>query len=73
MFECYPTSRSAIIKGDFPLNHDCILKVNYIEGSPLRFGYLTCCSQHSGALVDVISKLLLVKSVNISSVDKFEL
>lgn len=73
MLELYRTHGHCIKKGDFPLNHDCALKVNFITGSPLRCCYLTCRAQDSGTLVDIISKISVVHSINTYSVDDFEL
>lgn len=69
MIEFAIRSRSQIDLGDFPLNHDCILKVRFIGGCPIRFCYLTCSAMDSGALVLLISSLPNVKDVEISSVD----
>lgn len=66
----YSVHRSDIEKGNFPLNHDCILKVVYSRDCPLHFEYFTCQSQDSGKLLDILSKLALVKLVKISSVDQ---
>lgn len=73
MYEIHLASKAAIEKGDFPLNHDCILKVTYLQGSPLRYCYLTCRAQDSGALVAIITELSLVRCVNVSSVENFDL
>lgn len=69
MIEFTNRSRLQIDSGDFPLNHDCILKVRYIGGCPIRFAFLTCRAIDSGALVLLISSLPNVKDVEISSVD----
>lgn len=69
MVEFYQTNRRSIDRGNFPLNHDCILKVTFSPGCGVRFGYYTCRSQDSGLLVDIISKVHNVKYVKISSVD----
>lgn len=69
LLDFYLTSRKSIDLGDFPLTHDCILKVEYIHGSPIRFQYFSCCSTDSAKIVDILSKLCPVKRVNISSVD----
>lgn len=70
LLDFYPTNRNFIDNGDFPLTHDCILKVEYIQGAPIRFQYFSCCSTDSAKIVDILSKLCLVKRVNISSVDE---
>ena len=69
MLELHPTSRYYIDNGNFPFNHDCILKVVYIADSPIRFQWFTCRQQDSGVLADVILKLSIVKKVQISTVD----
>lgn len=70
MLEFYKTTRLEIDRGDFPLNHDCILKVCYIRGSPARFTYFSCRSQDSGQLTVIFSSLPIVSHVYISSVDE---
>lgn len=72
MIELNLSNKTSIKNGDFPLNHDCILKVSYIVGSPLRFSYFTCCAQHSGALVLLIKSIPLVKNVYTSSVENLD-
>lgn len=62
---------SSIKKGNFPLNHDCILKVKYTADSPLRFQFFTCRSQDSGTLVLIFKSINLVASVDCVSVDLF--
>lgn len=71
MIEFNPTCLSNIVDASFPLNHDCILKVNYIPGSGLRFQYFTCRSQDSGSLSVILSSLALVAKVECIPVDKF--
>lgn len=66
----YKVSRYQIDKGDFPLNHDCILKVAYIKGSPIRFEYFSCRSVDSGWIVELLVSLSIVKDVKFSSVDE---
>lgn len=68
--ELHPTNPQSIDKGQFPLNHDCILKVCYIADSPLRFQYFTCQSQHSGLISSLFGSLSVVRSVKFVSVDK---
>lgn len=70
MVEFYSACRYDIDKGNFPLNHDCILKVEFVVGSFIRFQYFSCRSQDSGQLMSIISKLSLVRCVEISSVDE---
>lgn len=69
MVEFYKTARFEIDEGNFPLNHDCILKVCFIRGCPLRRCYFTCRAQDSGTLSVIFSALPLVSVVEISSVD----
>lgn len=71
MIEFNVSSKFEIDSGNFPLNHDCILKVVYLPDSPLRFSYFTCRSQDSGALVFILSSVPMVKKVVVSSVDEF--
>ena len=73
MLEFHLSNIRDIRNGNFPLNHDCIIKVDYIQGTPLRFSYFTCCAQHSGTIVDFISKLPVVKKVYVFDVESFEL
>lgn len=73
MFEINKTNATKINKGDFPLNHDCILKVNYAPGYLLRFQLLTCRSQDSGAIVLTLSSLSVVRNIEVISIDKFDL
>ena len=70
LLELYPTDRKSIDNGDFPLTHDCILKVEYIQGSPIRFQYFSTWATDSAKIVDILSKSSLVKRVNISLVDE---
>lgn len=69
MVELYPLSRRDIDKGNFPLTHDCVLKVRYIYGCPIRYAYFTTRSIDTASLYDVISKLPMVKAVEVSPVD----
>ena len=71
MCEFYPTTKSDINIGAFPLNHDCILKVTYSHDCALRFQYFSCRAQDSGSIVLIISKLYCVKKVECIEVDKF--
>lgn len=73
MIELNPSNHHCIIKGDFPLNHDCILKVHFINGTGLRFQFFTCRSQHSGTLVDIISKVFCVRKVEVIPVEQYDL
>lgn len=70
LLEFYPTDRKSIDKGNFPLLHDCILKVEYIQCSPIRFQYFTTWVTDSGKIVDILSKCSVVKKVNIVSLDE---
>lgn len=70
LLDLYPTNRHDIDRGNFPLNHDCILKVEYIQASPVRFQYFTCTAPDSAKLSDVLLKVSLVHKVNIVSVEK---
>lgn len=59
-----------IQKGDFPLNHDCILKVVYNPYlSMLRHEYFTCRSQDSGILVSILKNIYVISKIYIYSVD----
>lgn len=69
MIELHSTDRRSIESGNFPLNHDCILKVRFNRDCPLIFQYFTCREQDSGAITVLFYKLALVTEVNISSVD----
>ena len=66
----YKVSRHHIYRGDFPLNHDCVLKVSYIKGSPIRFEYFSCRSVDSGWISELLVSLSIVKDVKFSSVDE---
>lgn len=68
MLEMYKCLRKDIDRGNFPLNHDCIMKVSYVRGSPLLSEYFSCCSVDSGSLSLIISQLSGVSSVKFSSV-----
>lgn len=69
MIELHPSDRRSIDSGNFPLNHDCVLKVRFNRDCPLRFQYFTCREQDSGAVMLLLYKLALVSEINISSVD----
>lgn len=69
MIHFFPVHRSQIDKGNFPLNHDCVLKVRYFHGSPTRKAYFTTRSIDTGILCDVIAKLPMVQAVEVVSVD----
>lgn len=69
MIEFYPVHRSQIDKGNFPLTHDCILKIRYIHGAPIRKAYFSTRSIDTAALCDVISKLPMVQAVEVVPVD----
>lgn len=70
MIEFDVRNKADIQSGNFPLNHDCILKVRFIRGCPLRVSYLTCRASDSGSLVATIARIPNVKDVEISSVDE---
>lgn len=70
ILELYPTNRRDIDLGNFPLTHDCILKVEYIQGSPIRFQYFTTWATDSGKITDIFLKCSLVHKVNIVSIDE---
>lgn len=69
----YKVSLHELNRGNFPLSHDCILKVVYNAGCPIRFEYFTCESQYSGRFCITLQSLSLVKSIEVISVDKFGL
>lgn len=69
MIGLFRTDRKSIDSGNFPLTHDCVLKVEYISDCGLRFSYFTCRSQDSGTLSVLFCSLPVVSKVNISSVD----
>lgn len=69
--ELHQTNLRDIQIGDFPLNHDCILKLVYTPGTALRFQYFTCRSQDSGTLSLILSQVFCVKKVICISVDDF--
>ena len=71
MIEIHATHASQILNGNFPLNHDCILKVHYKRYCDIRFEYFTCRAQDSGQLVHYFSMLAPVRTVEIISVDSF--
>lgn len=62
-----------IESGQIPLDHDCVLKVRYIPGSPLRFDFFTCRSRDSAPFVLSISPLSVVKSVDVIPIKSFNL
>ena len=66
----YKVSRSQIDKGDFPLNHDCILKVVYNYGSPISFEYFSCRSVDKGSIAQLLVSLSIVNYFKFSSVDE---
>lgn len=67
----YKVTKNDIQKGNFPLTHDCILKVYYLPDCPVRFEYFTCPSQHSGTYSLVLQTLSVVHKLEITSADKF--
>lgn len=73
MIEFYPVKYSEFEKGNFPLNHDCVLKVEFHQGVGIRSQLFTCRSQDSGTLSAIISSLVPVSKVIISSVDTYGL
>jgi len=70
MVQFYPVHRSDIDRGNFPLNHDVILKVCYYRGTPVRKAYFSTRSIDTGVLCDVISKLPMVHAVEVVSVEQ---
>ena len=70
LLELYPTDRESIDNGNFPFLHDCVLKVEYIHGSPISYQYFTTWLSDSGKIIDVLLKCSLVKKVNIASVEE---
>lgn len=71
MLEINLSSASKILKGNFPLNHDCILKVHYHPDCLVHFEYFTCRAQDSGALSHYFKMLYSVITVEIISVESF--
>lgn len=69
MLDFYPVTHCGLHVADFPLNHDCILKVEFKQPRALHYQYFTCRSQDSGTLCDIISKLFPVRHVYISLID----
>lgn len=69
MVEFHVVNKYDFKRGNFPLNHDCVLKVRYLAGTCVQDDYLTCCSEDSGSLVALISALTAVYKVYISSID----
>lgn len=69
MVQFYQVHRLDIEKGNFPLNHDVILKVCFYRGSPVRKAYFSTRSTDTGVLCDVISKLPMVRAVEIVPVE----
>lgn len=70
MIDLYPVHRKQIDYGNFPLNHDAILKVEYYPQSGLHYQYFSCKAQDTASLADVFCKLFCVRRVWISSVDE---
>lgn len=71
MVDFFPVHRKSIINGDFPLNHDAILRVEFYYLTKLRYQYFTCKSQDTGTLADILCKLYTVHRVCVVSVDEF--
>lgn len=69
MIRFYKLSRHELLKGDFPANHDTVLKVIY-DGA---FQFFTCKFEDSSEFVAIVSSLVPVRRVEVSSVDSFEL
>lgn len=69
MLQIHKCSRKDIDNGNFPLNHDSIMKVCYIRDSPIRFEFFSCRSVDTGTLSLIISQLSGVRMVKFSSVD----
>lgn len=70
MIDFYPVHRKSIDKGDFPLNHDAILKVEFYPQTGLHYQYFSCRSHETGTLADILCKLFCVRRVFITSVDE---
>lgn len=69
MIQFYKLSRFELLKGEFPLNHDTVLKVVYSDS----FQYFTCKNEDSTIFTAIVSMLVAVRYVEISSVDDFEI
>lgn len=70
MLDLYSVHRNQIDSGNFPLNHDAILKVEYYPQTGLHYQYFTCKAFDTGVLADILCKLFCVRRVFISSVDE---
>lgn len=70
MLDLYSVHRKQIDMGNFPLNHDAILKVEYYPQTGLHYQYFSCKAQDTGTLADIFCKLFCVRRVYISSVDE---
>lgn len=73
MIELNPTKHHLIQEGDFPLNHDCILKVYFMCDPGPYHQLFTCRSQNSGTLTDILSKVFCVRRVKIIPVEEYDL
>lgn len=62
-------NRSQLKTADFPLNHDCILKVCYNADSHLRWELFSCRSIDSGLICNLFTQLYAVCKVLCYSVD----
>lgn len=69
MVHFFPVHRSQVDKGNFPLTHDCVLKIRYFRGPSTRNAYYTTRSIDTGILCDVIAKLPMVQAVEVVPVD----
>ena len=64
---------SDIRKANFPIDHDCILKVSYKRGAPTSFEFFTLKISDAESISLLVSRLSVVSSVQYWSIDKFPL
>ena len=67
--QLHRSTRYDISVGNFPLNHDCILKVEFYNGVGIKYQYFTCRCQDSSLISDILSKVLPIKKVSFCPVD----
>lgn len=71
--ELFPVHRSQLEKGEFPLNHDCILKVEYKDPYLVKYQYMTCRAIDSGVIVQILQASCAIRKIYVSDVDSFGL
>lgn len=67
-----PVQVEDVRKGNFPIFHDIILKVEYIHDCGLCWQYFSTCSPFVETVRSILSKLAVVRFIKVIKVEDFK-